>query len=87
MHIKKESPEEQSVFLNGVQWIGPEDNADSEPPLNLGSPEVIERIECRCPIGEPCPANTTELIDCRTLVLEKRWSKWVKKQEKEFPTT
>lgn len=86
MHIKKESPDDESVSLNGVQGIGPEDNADSQPPLDLGSPEVTEVIRCRCPIGEPCPTKTTELIDCRTLVLEKEWNKWLKKQGKEFPT-
>ena len=60
-----------------------EPSPDSDPPPNLrGS----EKPPCKCPVGQYCERKTNELIDCRTLVLEKDWGKWLKNQESLFPS-
>lgn len=60
-----------------------EPSPDSDPSPNLGD---SEKPGCICPIGHECEAKTNELIDCRTLVLEKGWGKWLKNQDKPYPS-
>jgi hypothetical protein len=61
-----------------------EPSPNSDPPRNQ---EDSEKPGCICPIGHSCESKTNELIDCRTLVLEKEWGKWLQKQEGLFPST
>ena len=52
-------------------------------PNEAPNPEPIsERAEnnCICPISLTCPARENNLIDCRTLVVEKQW--WIERTEK-----
>ena len=61
----------------------PEIEGRSPPPVDRRDAAVVKK-KCTCPIDKICEARLYGLVDCRTLVLEKDWSKWEKASKERY---